>query len=237
MIYVRNKAEALDAVASVLALPDRRQQIVQLTVRVAMCLDSEARSFLADCQAGLVEGGLEYMKKRRHEMLAAQQQDAPEAIVIVDSTEDQLLEAVGVALDALRLAEIVRQAFPTVRDRHVGWEVARAFLADEAEMRKVVVEALKAHGSADAANFERGRKEIERRVAAAAPAWRDELPAIQQACEAAAAGDAHLLAAIAVDDIRSKLVVDLLAGNREEALEYLRSVKSKIDTLHELENG
>lgn len=237
MIYVRNKAEALDAVASVLALPERRQQIVQLTVRVAMCLDSEARRFLADCQAGLVEGGLAYMRKRRHELLAAQQQEAPEAIVIVDSTEDQLLEQVGVALDALRLAEIVRQAFPTVREKHAGWEIARAFLADEEELRKVVIEAVRAHGAGDAAVFERGRKEIERRIDAVRPAWMATLPTLQQACEAAAPGDPHLLPAIAVDDMRSKLVIDLLASNRDEALEYLRTVKTRIDTLHELENG
>jgi len=100
MRYIRSKAEALDAVAAVLALPERRQQIVQLTVRVAMCLDPSSRSFLADCQAGLVEGGLEYMRKRRHDLLAATQQEAPEAIVIVDSTEDQLL-------DFLRTANVV----------------------------------------------------------------------------------------------------------------------------------
>jgi hypothetical protein len=57
VIYIRSKAEALDAVAAVLALPERRQQIVQLTVRVAMCLDPEARRFLADCQAGLRRRG------------------------------------------------------------------------------------------------------------------------------------------------------------------------------------
>src|SRR6185503_17958003 len=135
VIYIRNKAEALDAVAAVLALPERRQQIVQLTVRVAMCLDAEARSFLADCQAGLIEGGLDYMRKRRHDLLAARQEEGPEAIVIVDSSEDQLLEQVGMALDALRLSEIVRQVFPAVREKHAPWEIARAFLAGEEELR------------------------------------------------------------------------------------------------------
>lgn len=236
MIYIRNKAEALDAVASVLALPERRQQIVQLTVRVAMCLDSEARAFLADCQAGLVEGGLEYMRKRRHEMLAAHQEEAPEAIVIVDSSEDQLLEQVGVALDALRLAEIVRQAFPAVRERHAGWEIARAFIADEEELRKVVIEAVRAHGAGNSVVYERDRADIERRIVSAGPAWMAELPTLQKACDEVAPQDPHLLAAIAIDDMRAKLVVDLLASNRDEALEYLRTVKTRIDQLHELEN-
>jgi hypothetical protein len=236
MIYIRNKAEALDAVASVLALPERRQQIVQLTVRVAMCLDSEARVFLADCQAGLVEGGLDYMRKRRHEQLAAQQQEAPEAIVIVDSSEDQLLEQVGMALDALRLSEIVRQAFPMIREKHAAWEIARAFLADEEELRKVVIEAVRAHGAGNSVVYERDRAEIERRIVSVGPTWMAALPTLQAACEEVAPGDSHLLSAVAVDDMRARLVVDLLAGSRDEALEYLRTVQTKVDQIHELEN-
>lgn len=236
MIYIRNKAEALDAVASVLALPERRQQIVQLTVRVAMCLDAEARAFLADCQAGLVEGGLEYMRKRRHELIAAQQEEAPEAIVIVDSNEDQLLEQVGMALDALRLSEIIRQVFPSVRERHAAWEIARALIADEEVVRQVMIEAVRAHGAGNSVVYERHRTEIERRIVAAGPSWMPALPTLQQACDEIAPGDAHLLSVISVDDMRAKLVIDLLATNRAEALEYLGTVKTRMDMLHKLEN-
>jgi hypothetical protein len=236
MIYIRNKAEALDAVASVLALPERRQQIVQLTVRIAMCLDAEARSFLSDCQAGLIEGGLEYMRKRRHEQLATQQEEAPEAIVIVDSSEDQLLEQVGMALDALRLSEIVRQVFPAVREKHAPWEVARIFLADEEKVRQVMIEAVRAHGAGNSTVYEKARGWIEKRLAASTPGWMSTLPTLQQACDEVAAGDPHLLAAIAVDDLRANLVIDLLAGSRAEAIDYLKTVKTRIDTLHELEN-
>ena len=235
MRYIRSKAEALDAVASVLALPERRQQIVQLTVRVAMCLDPAARSFLADCQSGLIEGGLDYMRKRRHDLLATQQQEAPEAIVIVDSSEDQLLEQVGLALDALRLSEIVRQAFPMIRERHAAWEIARAFLADEEELRKVVIEAVRAHGAGNSVVYERDRAEIERRIVAVTPGWAASLPTLQAACDEVAPQDPHLLAAIAVDDIRANLVVTLLAGSRAEALDYLRSVKTRVDQIHALE--
>ena len=235
MIYVRNKAEALDAVASVLALPERRQQIVQLTVRIAMCLDPAARTFLADCQAGLIEGGLESMRKRRHELLAAQQQEAPEAIVIVDSSEDQLLEQVGMALDALRLSEIVRQVFPAVRERHAAWEIARAFLAGEEEMRQVMVESVRAHGSGNSVLYDKGLAVVERRVVAVTPSWMGTLPTLQVACEEVAPGEALLLPAIAVDDMRARLVIDLLASTRSEALDYLRTVKEKIDQLRALE--
>lgn len=236
MIYVRNKAEALDAVASVLALPERRQQIVQLTVRIAMCLDAEARAFLADCQAGLIEGGLESMRKRRHELLAAHQEEAPEAIVIVDNTEDQLLEQVGVALDTLRLSEIVRQVFPAIREKHAAWEVARTFLADEQEVRKVMVEAVRAHGSGDSKEYERCRGEMERRIGAVTPTWMATLPTIEAACQEVSPGDAHLAGCIAVDDMRARLVVDLLANNHAEAVDYLKTVKARIDTLHQLES-
>jgi hypothetical protein len=235
VIYVRNKAEALDAVAAVLALPERRQQIVQLTVRVAMCLDADARVFLADCQAGLIEGGLEFMKKRRQELLAARQEDAPEAIVIVDSSEDQLLESVGMALDAMRLAEIVRQAFPPVREKHAGWEIARAILAEEEKMREVMIEGVRAHGAGNSPVYERARAEIEKRIAAAAPAWKEDLLLLQKACEVAAPGEAQVLPAVAVDDMRARLVIDLLTTNKNEALDYLRTVKDKIEILRRLE--
>jgi hypothetical protein len=235
VIYIRNKAEALDAVAAVLALPERRQQIVQLTVRVAMCLDAEARRFLADCQAGLIEGGLEFMAKRRHDLIAARQEEAPEAIVIVDSSEDQLLEQVGVALDALRLSEIVRQVFPAVREKHAPWEIARAFLAGEAELRQVMIEAVRAHGAGNSEVYERNRTEVQRRIAAVAPPWMADLALLAKACEVACPGEPHLLPAIAVDDMRAKLVIDLLTTSKAEALEYLRGVTTRIETLRQLE--
>ena len=235
MIYVRSKAEALDAVAAVLALPERRQQIVQITVRIAMCLDADARSFLADCQAGLIEGGLEAMRKRRHGLLASHQEEGPEAIVIIDNSEDQLLEQVGVALDTMRLSEIVLQVFPSIREKHAAWEIARTFLAAEEEVRKVMVEAVRAHGSGDSKTYERGRVEMERRVAQVAPAWMATLPTIEDACGEVSRGDRLLTACIAVDDMRARLVLDLLANNRAEAIEYLKTVKDKMDTLVRLE--
>jgi len=236
MMYVRNKAEALDAVASVLALHERRQQIVQLTVRIAMCLDAEARSFLADCQAGLIEGGLESMRKRRHELLAAHQEEAPEAIVIVDDTEDQLLEQVGVALDALRLSGIVLQVFPAIKEKHAAWEVARTFLAAEEEVRQVMVEAVRAHGSGDSKVYEHCRKEMERRISAVTPTWMAVVPTIGAACAEIAPSDPQLTGVIALDEMRARLVVDLLANNHAEAIEYLKTVRSRIETLHDLEN-
>ena len=235
VIYIRNKSEALDAVAAVLALPERRQQIVQITVRVAMCLETEARNFLADCQAGLIENGLEYMRQRRRDLMAAQQKDAPEAIIIVDGAPDPLLEQVGSALDALRLAGIALQVFPALRERFAPWEAARAFLAAESEVRPVMIKAVQAHGAGNRALYDQCRDEMIHRVAAARPAWSGVLPTLKAACDEAAPGDANLLSVVAVDDERADLAIDLLAQNRAEALDYLGNLKTHIDLLHELE--
>jgi hypothetical protein len=237
MMYVRNKAEALDVVAAILALPERKQQIIQLTVRVAMCLDPEARRFLGDCQAGLIDGGLEAMRKRRLDLVAAQQkqEEAPEAFVIVDSSTDQLLEQVGMALDALRLADIVRQVFPQIREREPAWMLARLFLASEQEIRELTIQAVKAHGAGDGKTYDAARDEIQKRLDGVRPTWMGAVSTLQAACEEASPGDSRLLAAVAVDDMRAQLVLDLLASNREEALAYLRDVQQRIDTLARLE--
>jgi hypothetical protein len=224
-------------VAAVLALPERRQQIIQVTVRIALCLDAESRAFLSDCQAGLIEGGLEYMRQRRHDLLASVQQDSPEAIVIVDSSEDQLLEQVGMALDALRLAEIIRQVFPDVREKYEPFETARAILADETQMREIMIHAVRAHGAGNSALYEEKRKEILPRLEAARPAWRPSCPALKEVCGEADRERAGLLfGVIAVDDMRASLVLELLTNARSEALEYLTRVSRRIDALHELES-
>jgi hypothetical protein len=47
--------------------------------------------------------------------------------------------------------------------------------------------------------------------------------------------DPELLAVVAVADERAKLTLDLMANNREEALQYVAEVRKRIDLLHELE--
>jgi len=246
MIYVRNKAEALEALSSVLALAERRQQIVQITVRVATCIDAEARAFLADCQAGLIEGGLERMREHRKEILEAAQAESYEPFVVLDSSEDQLLEEVGAAMDALRLAEIPRQVFEGEKERLPAWLVARALFADEAEVRKILVDAVKFRSEPEASR--RCLDEILRRMEAASPSWIDAQPALAEICREAVqkpfkpgtqgpADDAGLLfATVAVSDVRATLVFDFLARNRADALEYLGEVRKRIALLDELEH-
>jgi hypothetical protein len=245
VIYVRNKADALEALSEVLALAERNQQIVQITVRVATCMDAEARTFLADCQAGLIEGGLDRMRRRRQEAIEAAQAESDEPFIILDSSEDQLLEEVGSALDALRLAEVARQVFADQRDRLPAWLVARAIFADEAETRKALVDAVKFRSEPEAAR--RCLDELLRHADAARPAWGDAAPTIREACgesvkkplrpEGPGPGDDPelLFDTVAVSDVRATLVLDLLAKGRAEALEYLEEVRKRIALLHEIE--
>jgi hypothetical protein len=234
-MYVRTKSEALDVVASVLGMPDRRQQIIQITVRIAMCLDPEARGFLLDCQSGLIEGGLEHMRKKRQELLAAQQQDTPEAIVIVDDSVDQLLEQAGMALDAMRLSEIVRQVFPKLREKFPAWHVARAFLVSEQEMRELTVQAVKAHGAGDGKTYDKAQNLIHRYLEGVTPSWKDAVSTISAACEELAPGNSDLLPVVVTDDVRAQLVLSLLAGSKAEAAEYLQGLLKRIETLRRLE--
>lgn len=246
MIYVRNKAEALEALADVLALAERHQQIVQITVRVATCMDAEARNFLADCQAGLIEGGLEQMRRRRQEALEAAQAESDEPFVILDSSEDPLLEEAGAALDALRLAEVARQVFAEQRDRLPAWRVARAIFNNEAETRQTLVDAVKSRLEPEAAR--RCLDEILRRVDAARPSWEGQAAAIRDLCEESVRkplrpdgpgpGDdpALLFDVVATSDARAGLVLELLAKGRPEALEYLEEVRKRIALLHDIED-
>jgi hypothetical protein len=122
-----------------------------------------------------------------------------------------------------------------VREKHAPWEIARAFLADEAEMRKVMIEAVRAHGAGNSEVYERDLAEVQRRIEAAAPPWVADLPLLSKACEVASPGEPQLLPAVAVDDMRAKLVIDLLQTSKAEALGYLRDVTTRIEQLRQLE--
>src|SRR5260221_13328875 len=90
MMYIRNQDEAMQALAEILEIPERREQIIQSTVRIMLCLDVEPRLFLADCQALLIEGGLEALRSRRRDA-AESLQDLP--IGVMDPEGDRLFYA------------------------------------------------------------------------------------------------------------------------------------------------
>jgi len=246
-MYIRNRDEALDALSAVLALPERRDQIIQITVKVALCLDADARRFLADCAAGLIEGGLENMRRKRREMLeAASQQEGHEAILIVDSSTDQLLEAVGSAMDALRLSDIIAQVFPELARRHEKWEIARAVLGEEQAIQDAVINTIKERKTGGTRVLGMMQKHVADKIIEMRPKWFDAAGTIKKAIEDAVAADGAakantsmdpelLFKIIALDDTRAQLMLDLLAGNPAEARVYLGEVRSRVDQLLSLE--
>lgn len=174
-MYIRTREDAIENLAQILDLPDRRDQIIQSTVRIMLCLEVEPRLFLADAQALLIEGGLDALRSRRR-LLVEAAENLP--IAFVDDDEDRLFEDVASGLDALRFVDVVRQVFPGLRaDR---WQVARLIRLYESGVRERIAEAVKAHG--DPARADAGREALETMIAALRPAWSDRLGAIRGAC-------------------------------------------------------
>src|SRR5262245_53159671 len=165
-VYIRSREDALDHLAKILDLPERRDQIIQSTIRIMLCLEVEPRLFLADCQALLIEGGLETLRARRREAVEALE-DLP--IVVLDPVEDQLFEEVASALDALRFTEVVRQVFPDIRGER--WQIARAILLYESGVREQVSAAVRSRG--DERRKSEARSAIEGMVVALRPSWSD----------------------------------------------------------------
>jgi hypothetical protein len=174
-MYIRSREDALDHLAEILDLPERRDQIIQSTIRIMLCLEVEPRIFLADCQALLIEGGLETLRARRREAVEALE-ELP--IVVLDPVEDQLFEEIASALDALRFTEVVRHVFPAIRGER--WQIARAILLYESGVREQVSAAVRSRG--DERKKSEAQAAVEGMVAALRPSWGDRAGAIRAAC-------------------------------------------------------
>src|SRR5579859_2197207 len=216
-MYIRTREDAIENLAQILELPDRRDQIIQSTVRIMLCLEVEPRLFLADCQALLIEGGLDALRERRRLLV-----EAAENLTIgfIDDSEDRLFEDVASALDALRFVEVVRQVFPGLHaDR---WQVARLILLYESGVREQINEAVRAHG--DPAHAERGREALETMIAALRPAWSDRLGAIRSACIETLKG----MESIDADQVHqeAETLFELFAMSNDRAPELLEALDS-----------
>lgn len=214
-MYIRTKDEALENLAEILEIPERRDQIIQSTIRIMLCLDVEARLLLSDCQALLIEGGLEALRARRRDAVEAAE-DLP--VAVLDPVEDRLFEDVASALDALRFSQVVRQVFPALRaDR---WQIARALLLFESGVREQISEAVRGRG--DPGREASARDAVEGMIAALRPAWSDRVGALRGACLAA------LKAALDVDPDRiheeAELIFELFATSDERAPELLAAL-------------
>ncbi len=179
-MYIRTQEEALSAVAEILDLSQRRDQIVQSTVKIMLCLEAEPRTFMSDCQALLVEGGLEELQRRRRDLMDSIE-NAP--LVVLDPEEDRLFEATARAMDALRFSGVFFKVFPGFAGIHEGWVVARAILADEETLKRDLSAAIRARRYAE--EFDPARLSIEAMIIARRPDWIREVPRLRDACRRA----------------------------------------------------
>lgn len=243
-MYIRNRQEALDALAEVLELPDRTSQIVQITVKVALCLEPDARQFLADCQAGLIEGGLERMRQARRQMLAEMSSEDHEAIVIVESDHDELLERVGTTLDSMRIVDIIREVFPALARRYASWQLARAVLSGESVVRECLLAAVRHRN--EPTRLGESENIIVSHVEAQKPSWMDSARLLEKACQdsvstgkfqdgvTSPADDPRVLYDIvAATDENAETVLTFLSESQNSAAEYLFEVRRRIHLLHE----
>ncbi len=239
-MYIRTKDEAIEAVAEILDLPERRVQIIQSSVKIMLCLDAEPRAFMADCQALLIEGGLEALRRKRREDLESME-NVP--IVVLDPEEDRIFEAVGSALDALRLTDVVRQAFPEIR--HERWLVARGLLGDEARMQAAIARAIKSHGNG--AEVAQAQEELEGILQARRPAWGDRAGTLRSACfdvlKGAQLADADrlheeaelLFELFAADDERASALLAAIDGNPQEAVDQVNKVYTLLQAVRSVQ--
>ena len=184
-MYIRTREDALEALAEILDLPERRDQIVNTIVRIMDCLDREPRQFMSDCLALLVEGGLETLRLKRLES----QEYMP--LVVVDPVEDRRYETVASTLDALRLSSVILQVFPDMLPAAENWKVARALQRDENALRERVAQAIRSRGSDGERKKARMGLEVTLRIHL--PEWEARAESLRAACrdiiEAAGVGD------------------------------------------------
>jgi len=186
-VYIRTEEEALTAVAEILDLRQRRDQLVQTTVKIMLCLEAEPRAFLGDCQALLIEGGLEALQRKRREFL---EKDENVPIVVLDPEDDRLFEATARALDALRFSNVVMKIFPEFTGIFERWWIARAILAHEEEIKKTLTAAIRARRYAE--EFDPVRLSVQAAIVAQRPEWIERAGALRAACRDALRLDAGI---------------------------------------------
>ena len=237
-MYIRSKDEALQYLAEILEIPERREQIMQSTICTLLCLEVEPRLLLADCQALLIEGGLDSLRARRRGIFAAR--EVP--IALLDRLEDQLFEEVASAVDAIHFAEVVREIFPALRaDR---WQVARALRLYESGVRAQIVAAVMARGNT--VIVAAAREAIEGMIVALRPGWSDRLGTTRSACIDALkktsdveADRVHeeaerLFEVFAVSDHGAPTLLEALDADASRASEQIERCRALADAAHAL---
>ena len=238
--YLRTLDEAMDAVAEILELRSQRDRLLQSTVRIMMCLEAEPREFLADCQALLIEGGLEAVAARRREML--EQLERETAVVIMNPEEDGLFDAVGASLDALRLSDVAFRVFPQLRAGYEHWRLARALRKNELRFEEVLSQGIRRRGGE---GYRKAQENLERLVRGEEPDWAARRSEIHEACEAFVRGagasetpvtDTEILfSVVAVHDGLAAQLLAALEQGPEAAHDLLRRAFECVGTLRSLQ--
>jgi hypothetical protein len=239
-MYIRSKAEAMDAMGAILELPERPAQIIQATVKIALCLDMEARIFMVDVQAALIEGGLEGLKKRREAALAHLtdtkiRRRAPG----IDVKKDVLLDEVGAAIDLLKMVKILAEVFPAAGQRHPQWELARFIHENQGYVREAVEAGLRRRGKPEHATLE---AKVIAKIEEKKPWWPEWADSIKQACghyvhTLAKEGEVHpgandpetLFYVIAMSEERAREVLRRMAGTSQDLKEFLSGLRMRIN--------
>ena len=173
-MYIHTREEALEALAEILDLPERCEQIVLSTVRIMDCMKLDPRRFMVDCQALLVAGGLEALRLRRLEA----QEYMP--LVVLDPDEDRKFETVASALDALRLSDVALEVFPDLVPPSDRWVVARALLRDENALRDRLTDAIRSRSNE--AEVKKARLGLEVMMRLHLPEWSARAGSLRTAC-------------------------------------------------------
>jgi len=238
--FLRSLDEAIDAVAAILELPTQRERLIQCTIRIMTCLHAEAREFLSDSQALLIEGGLEAMARKRREMIEALDEES--AIVVLNPEEDGLFDAVGTALDALRLSEVAYRVFPELRRGCEPWLVARTLRSNELRFEEIVSQGIRRRGGE---SYRQAQQALERLIATARPPWSHRAQEIRDACRSLFDSDPTLtqtpvseaealFSVIAVDDDRVMEMLSAIGQGPEAARDLARRAFEALTSLRAL---
>ena len=237
MGYIRTRDEALDAVAEIMELPERRTQIIRCTVGIMQCLEADPRAFMADCQALLIEGGLEALGVKRRNLLENMDESMP--IVVLDPEEDKLFESLAAAFDALRLSEIVREVFREIAALRAPWEAARALIGSESKVQEQIRAALKARRVSNEDEYAIALRNIQKLIDSHRPSWHDQFGKIKKACLDVLTGAQKVPPAQLESE--TDLLSMLIAADDERAISFLQSIdrdpQAAVDTvtrIHEL---
>jgi hypothetical protein len=240
-MYIRTRDDALDALGVILELPERRSQIVQSTVKVALCMTPEARSFMLDVQAGILSGGLDALRERRQ---AAVQKLTDTTIRRkapgINIKTDPLLEPIGQALDLLKMVDILVSTFPGVAVRHPKWELARFIHENSSYVREAVEAGMRRRGKPEHAPLE---LKVLGRIEERKPWWPEWADPLKQACAhyvrllSKEPGDVHptandpevLFLIVTMSDERAQEVLHLLVGTADRVLAYFRDLRVRVD--------